>query len=58
LHAWLARLRAELSLDDVRVTPGGKVEITAGRPLTPDEQQPIEVRGGSSRSPSSASGHP
>ena len=41
VDASLARLRAELSLDDVRVTAGGKVEVTAGRPLAPDEQQLI-----------------
>jgi len=42
VDASLARLRAELSLDDVRVTAGGKVEVTAGRPLAPDEQRLIE----------------
>jgi len=42
VDASLTRLRAELSLDDVRVTAGGKVEVTAGRPLAPDEQRLIE----------------
>lgn len=40
--ASLDRLRTELSLTAAHVTAGGKVEVTAGRSLAPDEQQLVD----------------
>ena len=42
-EAWLERLRAELSLQAVHVTTGGRVEVTAGRNLAPEEQRLVDA---------------
>ena len=42
-EASLERLRAELSLQAVHVTTGGRVEVTAGRNLAPEEQRLVDA---------------